>query len=154
MNFYGFDARMHRGVMIVRDDLVTEVTRSFSAALEVRFPIRRMDNPNVWDGNDPKMMAADNTSGFNCRKVVGNPYAQSPHSYGIAMDVNTVRNPYRDASGKWWPENGRKYIDRTPWKPGMLTKSSALTRGLRSRDFFWGGLWSPGKDYQHFEYRG
>jgi hypothetical protein len=36
----------------------------------------------------------------------------------------------------------------------MLTKDSYLTQKLRSYDFFWGGLWSPGKDYQHFEYRG
>ena len=63
-----------------------------------------MNNPNVYGGNDPRQMAADNTSGFNCRKVVGNPYKMSPHSYGIALDVNTVQNPYRDDRGKWWPQ--------------------------------------------------
>lgn len=151
MNYYGFDKRMHRGVIIVKKGITKKVVRSFRAALDARYPIRRMDNPNVWNGDDPKMMAADNTSAFNCRKVTGNPYSQSPHSYGIALDVNTVRNPYRDAAGKWWPENGRKYIKRTPWKPGMLTKSSVLTKNLRSRGFFWGGFWSPGKDYQHYE---
>ena len=113
-----------------------------------------MNNPNVYGGNDPKQMAADNTSGFNCRKVVGNPYRMSPHSYGIAIDVNTVRNPYRDAKGKWWPANGKPYIKRTPKKWGMLTKNSTLTKSLRKDKFFWGGFWSPGKDYQHFEYRG
>ena len=150
MNFEGFDGSMHRGVLIVRSDRVDSVIAGFKASLGK--PLRRMDNPNVWDGNDPRQMEADNTSAFNCRKVTGNPYAQSPHSYGIAIDVNTRENPYRDVNGKWWPSSGRKYIDRTPWKEGMLTKSSTLTKALRGRGYFWGGLWYPGRDYQHFEY--
>jgi hypothetical protein len=154
INFYGFDKLMHRGVIIVRKDLTTRVVRGFSSALAHRYPIAKMNNPNVYGGNDPKQMAADNTSGFNCRKVVGNPYKMSPHSYGIAIDVNTVRNPYRDSKGKWWPANGKKYVKRTPKKWGMLTKNSYLTKSLSKDKFFWGGRWSPGKDYQHFEYRG
>ena len=152
MNYYGFDKRMHRGLMIVRTNLTSEITRSFQEALDAGYPMAKMKNPNDYGGNDPKQMEANNTSGFNCRKVVGNPYAQSPHSYGIAIDVNPVQNPYRDRNGKWWPENGRKYIDRSPLKAGMLGKRSALTKQLTEEDFFWGGLWSPGKDYQHFEY--
>jgi hypothetical protein len=150
MNYQGFDKKMHRGVLIVRSDRVDSVIASFKSALGKQ--IRRMDNPNVWGGNDPKQMEADNTSAFNCRKVTGNPYAQSPHSYGIALDINTRENPYRDVNGKWWPSSGRAYIDRTPWRRGMLTKNSVLTKALRSRGYFWGGLWNPGRDYQHFEY--
>jgi hypothetical protein len=153
MNFYGRDKKMHRGVLIIRTDLVPEIKRGFTRALDARFPIAKMNNPNVYGGNDPKQMAANNTSGFNCRKVVGNPFAQSPHSYGIALDVDTVQNPYRDSRGTWWPPNGKSFIDRTPLRFGMLGTTSALTRQLRSDDFFWGGLWNPGRDYQHFEYR-
>ncbi len=150
MNYQGFDNRMHRGVLIIRADRVGSVIASFKTSLGKR--IRRMDNPNRWGGNDPRQMEADNTSGFNCRKVTGNPYAQSPHSYGIAMDINTRENPYRDVTGKWWPTSGRAYIDRTPFRRGMLTHTSTLTRALRGRGYFWGGLWYPGRDYQHFEY--
>jgi hypothetical protein len=153
MNYYGFDRRMHRGVMVVRSSLTGKVTRSFSAALQAGYPIAKMRNPNDYGGNDPRQMAADNTSGFNCRKVVGNPYAQSPHSYGTAIDVNTVENPYRDRNGRWWPANGKRFIDRTPLRRGMLGPRSTLTRRLQREGFFWGGRWSPGRDYQHFEYR-
>ncbi|SDS00137.1 D-alanyl-D-alanine carboxypeptidase [Friedmanniella luteola] len=153
MNYYGRDKVMHRGMLVIRTDLVAEIERSFGKGLSARFPIAKMNNPNVYGGNDPKQMAANNTSGFNCRKVVGNPYAQSPHSYGIAIDVDTVQNPYRDSTGRWWPANGKSYIDRTPLRFGMLGTKSALTRQLRSDGFFWGGLWNPGRDYQHFEYR-
>jgi hypothetical protein len=153
MNFYGRDKVMHRGVLVIRTDLVPEVKRGFGDGLAARFPIAKLDNPNVYDGNDPRQMAANNTSGFNCRKVVGNPYAQSPHSYGTAIDVTPVQNPYRDRSGKWWPEAGKAYRDRTPLRFGMLGIKSAMTTKLRSDGFFWGGLWNPGRDYQHFEYR-
>jgi len=153
MNFYGRDKLMHRGVLIVRSDLVTEIKAAFGRSLTARYPFAKMRNPNDYGGNDPRQMEANNTSGFNCRKVVGNPYAQSPHSYGIAIDVNTVQNPYRDGNGKWWPTNSKPYRDRTPLRKGMLGINSTLTKQLRSDDFFWGGLWSPGRDYQHFEYR-
>lgn len=153
MNYYARDKLMHRGVLIIRTDLVPEIKRAFDRSLAARYPFAKMRNPNDYGGNDPRQMEANNTSGFNCRKVVGNPYAQSPHSYGIAIDVNTVQNPYRDSSGKWWPSNGKPYIDRTPLRLGMLGTGSTLTRQLRSDGFFWGGLWSPGRDYQHFEYR-
>jgi hypothetical protein len=152
MNFYGRDRKMHRGVIIVRSDLTSEVIRGFNSALTHRFPIAKMNNPNVYGGNDPRQMEANNTSGFNCRKVVGNPYAQSPHSYGIAVDVTPVQNPFRDRNGKWWPSNGRSYIDRSPRRFGMLTRGSYLTKQLAADGFFWGGRWSPGRDYQHFEY--
>ena len=153
MNFYGRDKKMHRGVLIVRSDLTPEIIRGFTRALDHRFPVAKLYNPNRYDGNDPRQMKANNSSGFNCRKVVGNPYRQSPHSYGIAIDVNPVQNPYRDVKGKWWPSNGKSYIDRTPRRFGMLTKKSHLTKSLRGDDFFWGGFWKPGRDYQHFEYR-
>jgi hypothetical protein len=114
MNFYGLDKKMHRGLLILRSDLTTKVIRSFDTGLQHRFRIAMMKNPNVYDGNDPLQMEANNTSAFNCRQVVGNPYKLSPHSYGTSIDVNPVQNPYRDVNGKWWPENGEPYIDRTP----------------------------------------
>jgi hypothetical protein len=91
-----------------------------------------MKNPNVYGGNDPVQMEANNTSAFNCRQAVGNPYKLSPHSHGTSIDVNPVQNPYRDVNGKWWPENGLSYIiDRSPVRAGMLTKDSYLTEKLR-----------------------
>jgi hypothetical protein len=152
MNFYGLDKRMHRGVLIVRSDLTGEIKYGFSRSLGVRFPITKMNNPNVYGGDDPKQMAADNSSAFNCRRVVGNPYRMSPHSYGIAIDVNPRQNPYRDVTGKWWPENGLEYIDRTPRRQGMLNSDSTMVKVLGNEGFFWGGRWYPGRDYQHFQY--
>jgi hypothetical protein len=131
---------MHRGLLVVRLDLTTEVIRSLDTGLQHRFPIVRMKNPNAYNGNDPLQMEANNTSAFNCRRVVGNPYKLSPHSYGIAIDVNPVQNPYRDVTGKRWPESGQSFIDRTPTRPGMLTRYSYLTQKLGSYGSFLGRL--------------
>ena len=156
MNYLGFDNQMHRGEIVIRADLVNDVVAAFDAALASGMPIARMENPNAYGGNDPAMMSANNTSGFNCRSVVGNPYSLSPHSYGTAVDINPVHNPYRDGTGRWWPSNGVGYIrgavlNRSPMEPGMLNTGSPFTTALESRGWFWGGRWNPGRDYQHFQ---
>ena len=42
MNFYGLDKKMHRGLLIVRSDLTTEVKRSFDTSLQHRFRVAKM----------------------------------------------------------------------------------------------------------------
>ena len=157
MNYYGFDGKMHRGMMIVRQDKVDDIKNIFWHAMDARFPIKKMLNPDVYRGSDPDSMYADNTSAFNCRHVTGNPYRMSPHSYGYAFDVNTVENPYFDGS-RWWPSNGQAYIqggvyNRSPLKKGSLASYSRLTSRAKQRGWFWGGAWNPGRDWQHFEER-
>ena len=91
-------------------------------------------------------MAAGNTSAFNCRRVTGNPYAMSPHSYGKAIDVNTIENPYRDPNGVWYPS--AKYASYRPASvTGLLVATSGLTVGLRNEGY----AWFTGWDWQHFE---
>ena len=58
-------------------------------------------------------MRADNTSAFNCRPVTGNPYRVSQHSYGNAIDINTVRNPYVVGS-RVFPGFARTYLRPLP----------------------------------------
>lgn len=147
INQQGMDGKVHRGEIIVRDAHATRVVNVFTKVFEAGFPVAQMRNPNVWGGSDTAMMAANNTSAFNCRPVVGNPYAQSPHSYGIAVDVNPVQNPYRDPNGKWWPST--QYVSRTPVVPGMLTSSSAPVTAFRANSFEWYSGW----DWHHFQYK-
>jgi len=147
MNFWGFDGALHRGEIIVRTDLAGRVEAIFAAALTDRFPIRQMWREDFFGGDDPRSMAADNTSGFNCRQVVGGS-GISPHSYGIAVDVSPVENPYW-AAGRWWPN--ADYTNRGWVRPGMLFSTSAMTRAFRANGYVW-GVTIP--DYQHFEFVG
>jgi hypothetical protein len=152
LNYWGFDRKVHRGELIVRDAAVGKMIAAWTSTFASRFPIRQMRRVDRFGGSDIKSMAADNTSAFNCRRVTGNPYALSPHSYGWAIDINTVENPYLAANGVWYPSNGLSYRNRSSVRPGMLYSTSTPTRALVAQGYFWGGRWrSP--DYQHLQPR-
>lgn len=145
INQESMDGRIYRGEIIVRSDRADDIVDVFSRTFNAGFPVHQMTNPNEFGGDDPRMMAANNTSGFNCRRVVGNPYAMSPHAYGYAVDINPWQNPYRDPTGKWWPST--EHVSRTPVARGQLTESSAPVVAMRSH----GWKWFSGWDWHHFE---
>jgi D-alanyl-D-alanine carboxypeptidase len=98
-------------------------------------------------------MAADNTSGFNCRYVAGSlPPRWSAHAYGEAIDVNTVENPYVSGS-LVSPPASNAYLDRTNYRPGMAGAGTALNNAFAAVGWLWGGRWSS-PDYQHFSKTG
>lgn len=150
LNYWGFDGLIHKGELIVRDAAVQKMISVWTATLNAHFPIRRMVRVDVFGGSDTQSMAADNTSVFNCRQVTGNPYALSPHSYGYAIDINTVENPYLAANNVWYPSNGLSYRNRSWSRPGMLFTGSTPTKALVGQGYFWGANWSK-PDYQHFQ---
>lgn len=147
INQEGMDGLVHRGEIIVRSDLASKVADSFEQVFAAGFPVAQMRNPNVWNGSDTSMMSANNTSAFNCRRVVGNPTALSPHSYGKAIDFNPVQNPYRDPTGRWWPSS-QYSTNRPAGVPGLHTESSASVRAFKGNGFRWFRGW----DWHHFEY--
>lgn len=150
LNYWGFDGRVHRGELILRDAAVAKMITVWTSTFASKFPIRQMRRVDVFGGSDIKSMAADNTSAFNCRRVTGDPYSLSPHSYGWAIDINTVENPYLAANGVWYPSNGLAYRNRSVVRPGMLFSSSVATKALIGQGYFWGAGWAK-PDYQHFE---
>ncbi|TCC57767.1 M15 family peptidase [Kribbella pittospori] len=150
LNYWGFDHTVHRGELIVRDAAVQKMITAWTATFAAKFPIRQMRRVDRFGGSDIKSMAADNTSAFNCRRVTGNPYALSPHSYGWAIDINTVENPYLAANNVWYPSNGTAYRNRSVSRPGMLYATSTPTKSLIAQGYFWGARWTK-PDYQHFE---
>lgn len=148
VNYYDYSGQIRRGAIVVRGDRAGDVASAFTQMFNAKFRIARMELPTRWKGSDEQMMAANNTSGYNCRKVVGNPYRWSPHAYGYAVDINPVQNPYRDPSGKWWPSS--QYSTKRPaGVVGMHYRSSASVRALTSRGWKWGEGW----DWHHFERR-
>jgi len=150
LNYWGFDGKVHRGELILRDAAVQKMITVWTSTFAAKFPIRQMRRVDRFGGSDIKSMEADNTSVFNCRRVTGNPYALSPHSYGWAIDINTVENPYLAANGVWYPSNGLAYRNRSVARPGMLFTSSTATKALVAQGYFWGAGWSK-PDYQHFQ---
>ncbi|MFE9255637.1 M15 family metallopeptidase [Streptomyces sp. NPDC006879] len=153
MNHWGFDGKLHAGELVVRDEVVRDVLSVFERAFEERFPIRRMQVADRYQGSDARAMAADNTSAFNCRPVTGDPGRLSRHSWGDAIDVNPSENPYVDVGGRVHPAASDAYLDRDPLRPGMVHTDGPLVKAFAEVGWEWGGTWSN-PDYQHFSATG
>ena len=133
-------------------DAVVTVFRKLYAA---KFPIERMELVSEYGGDDDKSMAANNSSGFNCRTVAGTT-RWSQHSFGAALDLNPVQNPYV-VGAEVMPPAGQKYADpaaRRAAVKGLITPDSATVRAFRAAGWDWGGDWTGSKDYQHFSASG
>ncbi len=150
MTFWGFDNRSHAGRLVVNKDVTQPVVRAFHAMYDAKFPIRRMELIEKYDANDDRSMEADNTSAFNCRNKTGSTTEFSVHSYGRAIDINPVENPYVKGEVVL-PPTGRNYLDRDHVRPGMIVAGDMVTEAFTDEGFDWGGDWHSLKDYQHFE---
>lgn len=150
--YYSFDGRIHKGQLVVDQRLVSDIRQVFQVALEDKFPINsvipisheRFHKNGEWNSDDQSMLA-NNTSAFNYRKVTGGKKL-SMHSYGFAIDINPVQNPY--IKGDIVLPEGAVY---DPAKPGTLTRDCPVVKAFISLGWTWGGDWKSLKDYQHFE---
>ncbi|MEO9322198.1 CapA family protein [Nocardioides sp. C4-1] len=149
----GFDGGSYQGRMIVHADVAADVVEVFAALHRARFPIERMRLVDAYGGDDDRSMAANNTSGYNCRTVAGQS-TFSDHAYGRAVDINPVQNPYVLEGGDVLPPSGRRFVavDRSPGARlgrGVIGEDDVVTRTFDRLGWTWGGAWrSP--DFQHF----
>ena len=152
MSYRGFDGRAHVGALVVHRSVARDVVSVYRRLYLAGFPIRRMTPVSAFHGSDDASMAADNTSGFNCRRAVGGT-GWSEHSYGTAIDVDPVENPYV-LNGRVLPRAGRAYLVRTRVRRGMAVEGGVLVGAFESIRWKWGGRWSGSPDYQHFSASG
>lgn len=150
VTYYGFDGAAHGGEMVVHRDVAPAVVRIFRRLYDNRFPIARMRLVDDYAGSDDASMAANNTSAFNCRRSTGGT-SWSQHSYGRALDINPVQNPYVKGDTVL-PGAGRAYLDRWPLRPGMVNWT--VRDAFADAGWSWGGSWRTAKDYQHFSRTG
>lgn len=152
VSYWGFDGYVRRGEIVVAARHSKATARLFTALFAQKAPIRSMYRVDRfgWSkklngADDYTSMKADNTSGFNCRRVVGNSSRRSPHSSGKAIDINPWENPYASPEG-WYPN--QTWQQRK--KPAAVTyrgKGDPVVKAFRKQGFRWLG----GFDLQHFE---
>ncbi len=146
---YGY---AQRGEIVIATRYARDVEEVFRRLFEARFPIARMEPMENFDGEDQRSMAANNTSGFNCRPGL-KPGQWSQHAYGDAIDVNPLWNPqFKD--GHAVPPAAGPWLDRSNVRAGMAVRTGALVTAFKSRQWRWGGLWARPKDFQHFSVTG
>jgi len=149
---HDMDGQVQEGLLIVASTHAEAILQAFAAMHDAGFPIRQMRPAHEFGGSDDASMAADNTSAFNCRAVTGGS-GFSQHSYGHAIDINTIENPYVRGS-KVLPPEGSAYTDRADVRPGMITADGPVVAAFRAAGWKWGGHWRSLKDYQHFSATG
>jgi hypothetical protein len=153
LTHWGFDGRVHQGMLVVHEDEARPVVKVFKRLFRARFPIKRMELVDEYGGDDDRSMAANNTSAFNCRPVTGGS-GWSEHSYGWAIDINPVQNPYVTSDGTVLPPQGAAYVDRTRTARGMIHDGDVVVRAFAAIGWEWGGHFESIVDYQHFSATG
>lgn len=94
------------------------------------------------------------TSCYNCRAITGGS-VPSIHGYGLAIDINTIQNPYVKRTETEeiiiLPKKGAEYLDRKNIRPGMAESVVDILTKNGFRD--WGGSWNDPDpiDWQHFQ---
>ena len=152
LTYVDLDGEVQRGSMVVHEDVARDVVEVFGTLYRARFPVARMRLVDAYGGDDDRSMAANNTSGYNCRPVAGTADL-SDHAYGRAVDINPVQNPYL-TGGRVLPPAGREFADvgrgpGAPRVPGVIRSRDVVTRAFADVGWTWGGLWQD-PDYQHF----
>jgi D-alanyl-D-alanine carboxypeptidase-like protein len=150
---WGFDGRVHTGRLVVARDVARPVLDVLRRLYASRFPIRRMVPVDAYGASDFRSIEADNTSAFNCRYVEGTT-RWSEHSYGRAIDLNPIENPYVTAAGTTSHPASRRYLRRSGYRPGMAVEGGVVVRAFEAIGWGWGGRWSGDRDYQHFSASG
>ncbi len=148
LSHWGYDGKPHVGEMIVHGKVASEVVEIFEDLYARKFPVEKMRLVEHYGCDDEKSMADNNSSSFNCRMVKGSRTRMSKHSYGLAIDINPLDNPYVK-DNQVSPPGGR--TDRTKAAKGMIVEGGPCHRAFDARGWKWGGDWKSLKDYQHFE---
>ena len=137
INHLGFDGQIHRGDLIVHEDLAAEVVAIFEQLLQLRYPIEKIRTVDNYPGADDESSMEDNsTSAFNCRGIPGTG-RWSPHAFGRAIDLNRRLNPSIDRTGAIQPKNSAPYLDRNRTNPGVLHAGDTAVRVFTDRGWRW-----------------
>jgi hypothetical protein len=120
------------------------------------FPIHRIKLPPRYRPPRPGdwFNTHNRTAAFNCRPATGNPGSLSHHSFGWAIDINPLQNPYVSAVGAVLRRAAKPYTDRTLRETGMIRPGDVVVRSFARIGWEWGGHWTTLKDYMHFSLTG
>ena len=149
----GFDGLDHEGEIVCNKYIAEDLLEIFEALYEAKYPIEKIRLVDEYDADDEKSMADNNSSSFNFR-FISYTTKISKHGYGLAMDINTLYNPYvKTVNGQLSiePANAADYVDRTKDFPYKIDENDLAYKLFIANGFEWGGAWKNSKDYQHFE---
>ncbi len=150
-----YDQKTHLGEIVCNKLIASRLLAIFKQLYQASYPIEHILLPDVYDANDERQMRANNSSCF-CYRSVSKSAKLSMHARGLAIDLNTLYNPYykRRADGTLYvqPSTGRPYCDRSKSFRYKIDHNDLAYRLFKEQGFAWGGDWRSCKDFQHFEF--
>jgi hypothetical protein len=153
ISHFDFDGGEKTGELIVLERISKNVLAIFKELFELRFPLHSVTPSDEFGGDDILTMNANNSSAFNCRRVM-NTDRWSSHAYGMAIDINPIQNPYvlindEENTARIYPIGGSKYLNRHLQEAGMVESIVPIFKKHGFED--WGGAWRSPLDYHHFQ---
>ncbi len=152
---WDYDERTHIGELVCNRLIADKLLSIFQELYANHYPIQHIRLADEYDADDERQMRDNNTSCF-CYRNVPDTKKLSYHARGLAIDINTLYNPYvrfrKDGSMIVQPSNGKPYTDRRKQYRYKIKEGDLCLRLFLKHGFIWGGHWRTMKDYQHFEY--
>lgn len=148
-----FNNNTCEGEIICNKKVAEDFVDIFKQLYAAEYQIDKIKLIDEYGGDDDISCEQDNTSCFNYRVVDGTTKL-SKHSYGTAIDINPMYNPYvkfKDGVAYTKLDCSQPYIDRTQDFPHKIDENDLCYKLFISHGFSWGGSWKNSKDYQHFE---
>lgn len=111
----GFDNQVHEGALVVNKDIADDVLEIFKELYESGYQIEKVRLVDEYDADDESSMSDNNSSAFNFR-FISHTTKISKHGMGMAVDINTLYNPYVktvDGELSIEPANAADYVDRS-----------------------------------------
>ena len=143
----------HEGEIICNVYIACDLLDIFQKLYAANYPIEKIRLVDEYDADDELSMRDNNSSCFNFR-FISHTTRVSKHGLGLAVDVNTLYNPYTkvvDGKRILEPATAEAYLDRTKNFPYKIDENDLCYRLFIEHGFEWGGSWDNRKDYQHFE---
>jgi len=146
IQYYSFDGKLHQGQLLVHNDVKQDVIEIFELIKEIKYPVEKAIPIVIYDWDDNTSMNNNNASAFNYRFIAGTERL-SNHSFGKAVDINPVNNPYITADGKVIPSSGKYDTESF----SSFTDGHPVVKAFKERGWRWGGNFKSYKDYHHFD---
>jgi len=147
VTYLGFDRATHEGTLVVHKRFAADASKIFQELYAIHFPINKV---SPWENYGPDVYAEqDITVGFYCEKADDAPNEWSGHAYGLAIDINPLDNPFRDAKKGWWPKVSASIAARDDGR-GKVSPNSEAFRIFARHGWAWGGFYIGEPDYMHF----
>ncbi len=157
VSYWNFRGEVEPGPLVLNETVAADVLWVFRRLFLAKFPIKRIElaakdrprRPEDYWNRSPRSV----TASFNCRPATGST-SLSHHSYGWAIDINPLQNPYVRGDGTVLRHIAKPYIDRRRHRKGMILPGSVVVRSFERIGWEWGGNWHTLKDYMHFSLTG